>query len=361
MTDDLDGAFADLERAEATARAQGIKDQLARVHYLRGNLHFPRGQLEHCLEEHRRGLDLAQEIGAAELEAEALGGLGDAEYARGRMIAAHARFRACVELCRRHGFGRIEVANASMLGHSALYFEPQSAALALALAAAEGAARVGHRRAELNSRLAAVFALYELAEFGGAGEQAERAAALARALGAARFDQPCLLYLGKVALAQGRRAEAIELLSRALAVARDTSAGFHGPHICGALALALEHPAQRRRTLDEGEAILDRGSVAHNHLRFYPDAMATALDLRDWQAAARYVAALEAFTRAEPLPWAEFFIAQGRALAAFGAGRRDEALVAELQRLRAEAARLGLNTARARIDAALGARPHRPC
>jgi hypothetical protein len=33
-------------------------------------------------------------------EAMALGGLGDAEYVRGRMISAYDRFRQCVELCR---------------------------------------------------------------------------------------------------------------------------------------------------------------------------------------------------------------------------------------------------------------------
>jgi len=38
----------------------------------------------------------------------ALGGLGDAEYVRGRMISAYDRFRQCVELSERHGFGRIE-------------------------------------------------------------------------------------------------------------------------------------------------------------------------------------------------------------------------------------------------------------
>ncbi len=58
VTDDLDGAFADLERAEAAAQAQGLQEQLARIHFLRGNLHFPRGNLEGCLEEHRKSLAL---------------------------------------------------------------------------------------------------------------------------------------------------------------------------------------------------------------------------------------------------------------------------------------------------------------
>ena len=41
VTDDLDGAFADLERAQAAAAAQGLLAEAARVHYLRGNLCFP--------------------------------------------------------------------------------------------------------------------------------------------------------------------------------------------------------------------------------------------------------------------------------------------------------------------------------
>ncbi len=191
-------------------------------------------------------------------------------------------------------------------------------------------------------------------------EEVEKASALARALGAARFDQACLLYLGKVALAEDRRADAIELLSRALKVARDTSVGFHGPNICGALALALEDPAQRRAMLGEGEAMLARGSLAHNHLRFYPDAMAAALELGDRQALERYAAALEGFTRAEPLPWADFFIARGRALAAIGRGHADEGIGRELKRLETEARRLNYRTALPAIEqASAGSDPSR--
>ena len=54
VTDDLDGAFADLERAEAAAAAQGLLAEAARIHYLRGNLCFPRGDIEGCLREHGR-------------------------------------------------------------------------------------------------------------------------------------------------------------------------------------------------------------------------------------------------------------------------------------------------------------------
>ena len=77
-----------------------------------------------------------------------MGGLGDAEYMRGRMISAHDRLRECVDLCRWHGYGRIEVANLALLAHTMIFFRPQGEVVAAAKAATEAAARVGHLRAE---------------------------------------------------------------------------------------------------------------------------------------------------------------------------------------------------------------------
>jgi tetratricopeptide (TPR) repeat protein len=353
VTEDLEGAFADLERAEAEARRLGLTEQLARIHFLRGNLHFPRGDIEGCLAEHEKSLELAGAVGSPELEAQALGGLGDAEYVRGRMISAHRHLERCVELAAQHGLGRIEVANRSQIAHARLYSGPQEEVLGEALSAAEAAKRVGHHRAELNARAAAIFATSALSDFKRLREQVDEARAIVDRLGARRFMQSCLLYLGKAALAEGRRAEALELLEDALAISRESGIGFHGPNILGALAEALKDPKRRRRALADGEAILRQGAVGHNHLRFYPDAMATALDLGDWDEAERYAAALEEYTRAEPLPWSDFFAARGRALATLGRGQRSKELRREFERLVAEADRLDYRTARPALEQAL--------
>jgi tetratricopeptide (TPR) repeat protein len=311
VTDDLDGAFADLERAEEEAVAQGLTAERARIHYLRGNLFFPRGDIEGCLREHGKCLELAQNAASAELEAAALGGLGDAEYVRGRMISAHDCLHRCVELSRQHGFGRIEVANLAQIAHTRLYFRPQQDGLEHALTAAAAAAKVGHDRAELNARLAALFALFALANLKACRDQVAKAQTLVHRLEARRFEQPCRLYLARVALAEGRRSEAVEMLGEALNISRRTGIGFHGPQILGALAHALERPEERRRMLAEGEVIVRAGCVGHNQLRFYPDAMQVALDLADYNEVERYAAALGEYTRPEPLPWSTFFIARG--------------------------------------------------
>src|SRR5215472_6173579 len=121
VADDLTGAFADLESAEKEAVEQELITERARIHYVRGNLFFPRGDIEGCLLEHELSRKLAQQARSAEREAAALGGLGDAEYARGRMASANQHFRKCVELCREHGLGRIEVANLSMVPATRIY------------------------------------------------------------------------------------------------------------------------------------------------------------------------------------------------------------------------------------------------
>jgi len=353
VTDDLDGAFTDLQRAEAVAVKQRLIAERARIHFLRGNLYFPRGDIDGCLHEHDRSLELASQLGMVELEAQALGGLGDAEYMRGRMISAHNRLRSCVELCRRYGFGRIEVANSAQIAHSMLYFCPQQEALEAGHAAAQAAAKVGHQRAELNARLAIIFALYALLRLDACREEAAKVEALVHRLGAWRFEQSYLIYVARAALAEGQQSQAIPLLQRALDVGQRTGMGFHGPQILAVLALALDEANARRRALAEGEAVIRRGCVGHNQLWFYPDAIETALDLCDYDEAERYAAALEGYTRPEPLPWAEFFIARGRVLAAYGRDKRDDETLRELRRLRGDADRLGLNMALPALDQAL--------
>ena len=67
----------------------------------------------------------------------------------------------------------------------------------------------------------------------------------------------------------------------------------------------------------------------------------------------RYAAALEDYTRPEPLPWSDFIIARGRALAAFGGGGRGEALLEKIEALRDEARRVGFISALAKLEQAI--------
>lgn len=229
VTDDLTGAWADLDRAETAAMQQHLATELARIHFLRGNLCFPRSDIEGCLREHGITLELARSTGAAELEAMALGGLGDAEYVRGRMISAHDRFRGCVEVSGRHGFGRIEVANRPMMAFTRWFAGDTRGALADADAAIAAAARVGHRRAEMIGHHAAFFCCHSLMDFGAALDHANAALALARQLGARRFETEALVFQAELHRLAGRRAEALADAQQAVAISRETGTAFFGP------------------------------------------------------------------------------------------------------------------------------------
>lgn len=125
---------------------------------------------------------------------------------------------------------------------------------------------------------------------------------------------------------------------------------FMGPVVLGMLALTTEDPNARDGALAEAEPLLATGSVSHNHLLFRKDAIEACLAAGVWDDAEHHAAALDAFAGREPLPWTEFVVARGCALAAADRGRRDAALLGELGRLREEGERPGLRIALPTID-----------
>jgi len=117
----FDEALAILDRAEAVAARSDFADDLAEIHHHRGNVYFPLGNLDGCLEQHRLALAQAERAGSGEAEARALGGLGDAYYLRGRMVSARDQVDRCVGLCRANGYVAIEAANLYMRGITRLF------------------------------------------------------------------------------------------------------------------------------------------------------------------------------------------------------------------------------------------------
>jgi hypothetical protein len=81
--------------------------------------------------------------------------------------------------------------------------------------------------------------------------------------------------------------------------------------------------------------------------------MEACLETGDWNETERYASALEEYTRAEPLPWTDFLIERGRALAAYGRGDRSAKTRETLSRLQALARSSGFARARHALDTAL--------
>jgi tetratricopeptide (TPR) repeat protein len=334
FSEGLDEALILLDEAQEIAERRDMLPERARLHHLRGNIFFPQGRIEGCREEHERGLIQARRSGSAEAEARALGGLGDAAYAQGRMRTAFENFSRCVALSREHGFGRIEVANRSMIGFSRSYLNEIRQAKADGDAAARSAALVGQPRGEMLGETMGVFACYELGEIEEMKPYLERMMRLARQLKARRFEAQAIEMRARILLEEGRPDDAAALLREALSICREAGTQFCGPKVTSALSRAVADPAERASLLAEGQQMLARGAVGHNHLWFHRDAIEALLVGGDAGGVLRHVKALEDYTRAEPLPWSSLFAARGRCLAAVVRGEIHERSIAELERIR---------------------------
>lgn len=340
-----------LDKAEPIAILHGLNQQLSRLHHLRGNLYFPLGQTDACHTGHKRALEFARAAGSVEDEARALGGLGDVEYARGRMRSSYESLGKCVEMCRQLGLGRIEVANQSQMANCMIFTESPDKTSEFASHAVEAAAKVGHRRAEMNATGGLCWAFLDLANPRTMQTHAERGLSLAEALGAQAWIPSWLANRGLALHLGGDSAGAEGLIMEASEYKGALS--FVGGWVWGSLALVTGDPLTRARALAEGERLLQRGTIGSGYLIFYRLAIEASLGCAAWEDAVRYAQALEDFTRPEPLLSCTLFIARGRALAAFGQGKRDDETLQELNRLRNEAERIKFNVAMPALDEAI--------
>ncbi|SAK99474.1 adenylate/guanylate cyclase [Caballeronia calidae] len=353
VNEGLAEALALIDAAQQSAERDERVSELARLHHLRGNILFPLGRIDECRAEHERGLAYAKRLNAPEAQARALGGLADAAYAQGRMKSAFEHFSGAVALAREHGFGRIEVANRSMIGFSRMYLNEAREARADAVEGSREAALVGQARAQLLCETLGVFACHELGDARAMQRHLDQERALIRQLGARRFEAQNLELQGRLLLDGGDRKEAVRVLRESLALCREVGMQFSAPKTLGALSLAVDDDAERARLIEEGADLLRLGAVGHNHLWFHRDAIDAWLAAGDAALALRHADALERYTHAEPLPWAQLFAARGRALAASSAGRDDEAIARDLRRVRDALIQAGYARHLIDVDAAL--------
>jgi class 3 adenylate cyclase/tetratricopeptide (TPR) repeat protein len=350
LSDDLDGAAAALDRAQPLAR--GRDADLTRLHYLRGSLAFPRGDIAGCRHEHGLALQHARAAGLRAAEAEAWSGLGDAAYASGRMRSAHEAFAACMALCQEIGLGRVEAANRFMVATVRIYLNQFDGALTDALESADLARRVGHQRAEIVSCLTAGWILILLGRLDEARVQTDTGLRVAEALGAARFKPFLMESRARIELAAGDADAALATIREALALTRDGKLmRFIGPWLLATLALCTRDAAQRDQALAEGRELLAEGCVGHNLLNFHALAIESAADWDDAATLDASALALADYTAEEPHPWADFQIARAKALstairvmAGPSAGARLDAMAA-LQGLCDQARDLGWRAA----------------
>ena len=353
VTGGFEQAMDALRQAQPIAEALDLPVECSKIHHTRGNLLFAQGKASECEGQHQLALQHALRSGSVECEALALSGLGDAQYAQGRMRAALAYFERCVALCDERGWVRIEGPNRCMTGHCLWYLNRLGEAISEARRACADAAKHGVVPVQ-------VFAQTSLAQFLGesgpddAAEQAcDAGLVLARAAGSRRYESTLLLWLAGIKLGRAQPEAARRHLEAALELARETGLGFIGAPLFGRLARAVPGAAEREHALREGEALLRSPGLAHGHLWFYRDAMEAGIAAAEWPLAARYADALEAWVAAEPLPWVTLIVARCRALMACALDADRSAARQRLAALRPAVVAADMGWALREIDTAL--------
>jgi tetratricopeptide (TPR) repeat protein len=355
LGDRHDEAMGLLDRAEPLATELDRDEELAEIHYLRGNLLFPRGDLDGCMAEHQRALIHATRAGSRRLQACALSGLGDAHYLRGRMEVASTHYDRCIEVCTQHRFFDTEAANLTMRGLMRFYHSDFPGALADGEHAVLLASRIGYERAEVSAVLNCLARVWmERGEIERARPEIERVRGMAHRLGMRRFEASALLFLGRLLADHGERAEAEALIDASLSILRATGIAFMGPITLGMRARLARGEAQREAALAEAQGLLAAGSASVNHLYFHRDAMDLYLNLGELDRVLEHADALARYAGDEPIPWSEFFIARGRALAAHARDPSDPRPRSMLAHLRRQARAIGFHVAARAIDRAIG-------
>jgi hypothetical protein len=229
----------------------------------------------------------------------------------------------------------LALSNAPMLGITRAFCGDVRQGLADCIAVAAEAARFGDPRSELLARLLeATISLYR-ADYEHVRAACDRGLALARQLGARRFEAELMALQGHAIGELGGTADAQVLLQHAASLALDVARTYCAPWCLAVQALHMPNVERARDLLAQGEALLAGGCVSHSHLEFRRLAMEFNLRHGDYTETRRHAAALRDYTKTEPLAWADLVIRRAGYLA--GAAERpqhgdDAAARAELVR-----------------------------
>ncbi len=316
----VDDGLAALKIAEGTAGDLPLDRERAQIHYYRGTLLYSRGDLAGGLAAQERTITFAEAAADQQWLARGLSGLGDAQYAYGKMPAAYASFLKCSEICQANGYGQIEVANRPMVLNMRRYMNEFRQALDGMPGTIEMARQVGNLRAEMLALLLYGEFLTDSALYPAALDGLERALEISHSFGNKRMATYLLDHQARAFAGAGQLAEAQSAIDEAWRMARETDPAFIGARVSGTRALLAPDASERAQALADGEDILQAGVLAHNVIWFLRDAIDASLAAGAWDEAASYTDRLEETTRADPIPWCDYFIERGRALGDHGRG-----------------------------------------
>jgi tetratricopeptide (TPR) repeat protein len=343
-----------LDQAEANAKSDNLKLELAQILRLRSSVYFFKGDADACLETSQAMLGYAREAESLELEARALSGIGDAEYMRGRFTSADQYFSQCIEIARQNGFGRLIGPNLMMRGYMAHWRNEQQTRNAMYEESAELALMTHDLRNQLHVLTGGIW-WAEMGDFEKSWDWLDRALIVSKKLSSKILEGEVFYLRSLVAHMQGNPGQATELASESVQVLEASESGmtFRGPTALAVYALVARDDERRSALLQQAEEILAGGCVAHNYIDFYELAIQACLQASAWDEVERYAGLLQEYTASEPFARCNLFIALGYALAAYGRGLRNDETIQQLRRVYDEASAAQLNFVLPELESAM--------
>ncbi|MCA9557679.1 MAG: hypothetical protein KC583_03845, partial [Myxococcales bacterium] len=204
-----------------------------------------------------------------ELEARALSGLADADFAAGELPTARARYAACVALCGEVGLERYAIPNRLMQAFLDFWHDADRDVLVTFEELSRLAERLGERYPLMLTEMQRALVLVYRGRPADAVEQARRGRAEAERLGAHRYAGELEAVMAEALARAGDRPAALAAAERAVAIARAHGEAFCGPMSLGALAWLTEDPGQRREIIAEAERIIATGTLLFNVVTFH--------------------------------------------------------------------------------------------
>ena len=302
IVDDLIGAEAALDRAQAIAVAVDVPALGSRCRHLRGNLLFPRGLVDECMREHHAALALGERAQSPALVARALGGLADALYAQGRMGSAVDVLERCIAAARSSGAAAVEIANRPMAAHAECYMLRLDSAREMGETARKLARQAQNRRAELIALHSLMIVAIETGAFEEGLSFVDAAQGIVAELGAWRFEGENLIFGAELQAQAGKSALSADMARKAVGLCREHAMSFIGPLALGIAAKLVDDEDERDTFLREGEALLAKPTLGHNHIFFRRYAIEAELAAGRSDEARRHAKALAEFASPEPLP-----------------------------------------------------------
>lgn len=307
--DQPEDAHSALDTAHQIAIEHDYVLALSRIYYLNGNFLFPKGKVEECFEHQKKSLHFARQANNIEMEARALGGLGDAAYAKGKMSSAHNYFSRCLGLCHQHDLKQVSAANLFMLGTVSIYHNQTQSALSVTEESILTADLVGHKRAKIVSHLTAGWILLDWLRLDEALEHIDTGLEIAKEIGAKRFVPFLLESKARYYFSYSEKDKALACIDTAIKEVNELDAHtFIGPWLLGTRATFTDDWRSAYQFLKSGVSFLEQGAIGHNHYRFYVAAIETSIKHRQYKHTLKYIDQLKKFTCNEETPWSNFYI-----------------------------------------------------